>query len=314
MPGTCPYYGYLRLSSREGCMITSARTKNSPLKFIAFVYVLSIPFWLIGWLTESATKSTKVNIPTSALMAACPIIAALIFTYREKRRDGTKRLLARIFDFKRINRKAWYAPIILLMPVVSILAYAVMRIAGLPLPRDIYLPFQLLPVFIVVFFAGAIGEEVGWSGYVTGPLQERLGALGGSLTLGTAWAAWHVVPYLQAHNSITWIAWQCLATVGLRVLIVWIFNNTSSSVFAAIAFHTMVNVCDFMFPNYGSHYDPEVFAIIVAATVIIVVACWGPGTLAGYRRREDPTVSHNAEATARNDGVTAVRTDPGSSS
>src|ERR1700679_1244423 len=132
-------------------MITSARTKNSPFKFIAFVYVLSIPFWIIGWLTESAAKSTKVNIPTSALMAVCPIIAALFFTYRENGLDGSKRLLSRIFDYKRINRKAWYAPIILLMPIVSILAYAVMRITGFPLPRDIYLPFQLLPAFIVVF-------------------------------------------------------------------------------------------------------------------------------------------------------------------
>src|ERR1700679_2074147 len=106
-------------------MITSARTKNSPFKFIAFVYVLSIPFWIIGALTESATRSTKVNIPTSALMAVCPIIAASIFTYREKGRGGVKKLLARIFDYKRINRKTWYAPIVLLMPVVSILAYAV---------------------------------------------------------------------------------------------------------------------------------------------------------------------------------------------
>jgi uncharacterized protein len=63
-------------------------------------------------------------------------------------------------------------------------------------------------------------------------MQERLGALGAGLALGTAWAAWPVIPYIQAHNSISWIAWQCLATVGLRVLIVWIFNNTSKSVFA----------------------------------------------------------------------------------
>jgi hypothetical protein len=142
----------------------------------------------------------------------------------------------------------------------------------------------------------------------------RLGALGASLTLGTAWAAWHVIPYLQAHNSITWIAWQCLATVGLRVLIVWIFNNTSGSVFAAILFHSTVNVCDFMFPNYGSNYDPEVFAIIITVIATIVVARWGPGKLARYRGREDPAVGHNAKATARNDEVTAVRTDPGSSS
>jgi len=94
------------------------------------------------------------------------------------------------------------------MPIVSILAYAVMRITGLPRPRHVSLPFHLLPIFIVVFFAGAIGEEVGWSGYVTGPMQERLGALGAGLALGTAWAAWHVIPYIQAHNSISWIAWR----------------------------------------------------------------------------------------------------------
>jgi hypothetical protein len=87
-------------------MIVSTRTKNSPFKFIAFVYVLSIPFWIIGELTESATKSTKINIPTSALMAVCPIIAALIFTYRGTGPGGVKKLLARIFDYKRINRKA----------------------------------------------------------------------------------------------------------------------------------------------------------------------------------------------------------------
>lgn len=213
-------------------------------------------------------------------MAVCPIIAALIFMYREEGPGGAKRLLAKIFDYKRINRKIWYVPMILLMPVVSVLAYAVMRMTGSTLPRHIYLPFQLLPIFFVVFFVGAVGEEVGWSGYFIEPLQERLGALGASLILGTAWAAWHVVPYLQAHNSITWIAWQCLATVGLRVLIVWIFNNTFGSVFAAISFHTMVNVCDFMFPNYGSHYDPAVFAVIIAVIAAVVVARWGPGTLA----------------------------------
>jgi hypothetical protein len=58
-------------------MIASARAENSPLKFIAFVYVLSIPFWIVGALTESATTSTKV------------------FTYREKGPGGAKALLAR---------------------------------------------------------------------------------------------------------------------------------------------------------------------------------------------------------------------------
>ncbi len=127
---------------------TSAQMKKSPFKFIALVYVLSIPFWVIGALTESEGMAAKANIPVSALMAVCPVIAALIFTFREEGSGGAKRLLARILDYKRIDRKIWYLPIFLLMPVVAILAYAVMRIAGLPLPQNIYLPFKILPIFV----------------------------------------------------------------------------------------------------------------------------------------------------------------------
>ena len=264
-------------------MAVNTEAKRSPFRFIAFVYLLSIPFWIIGALTKFAGTATRINIPISALMAVCPVIAALVFTFREEGSGGVKRLLARIFDYKRIDRKIWYAPIFLLMPIVAILAYAVIRLTGLPLPLDIYLPFRILPVFFVVFFAGAAGEELGWSGYAISPMQERMGALNASLVLGTAWAAWHVIPYLQAHNSISWIAWQCLATVGLRVLIVWIFSNTSQSVFGAIVFHTMINVCDFMFPNYGSGYNPEVFAIIIGIIAAAVTILWGPETLARYR-------------------------------
>jgi len=43
-------------------------------------------------------------------------------------------LLKRTFDYKRISTKAWYAPIVLLMPGVMILTYGLMRLMGLPLP------------------------------------------------------------------------------------------------------------------------------------------------------------------------------------
>jgi len=264
-------------------MVANTQMKKSPFKFIVFVYILSIPFWIIGALTKSTGALTRVNIPVSALMAVCPVIAALIFTFREEGSGGAKRLLARTFDYKRIDRKIWYAPILLLMPVVAILAYAVMRLADSPLPQHIYLPFKILPIFFVVFFVSATGEELGWSGYAISPMQDRLGALNASLVLGTAWAVWHIIPYFQSHHSIAWVAWQCLATVGLRVLIVWIFNNTSRSVFGTIVFHAMINVCDFMFPNYGSAYNPEIFAIIIGIIATAVTILWGPGTLARYR-------------------------------
>ena len=162
-----------------------------------------------------------------------------------------------------------------------LLSYEVMRLLGRPLPEP-QIPFLAIPIFFLVFFIGAIGEEVGWSGYAIDPLQGRWGALQASLILGSVWAIWHVVPYIQAHNAPAWIAWQCLGTVGSRVIIVWLYNNTGKSVFVAILYHAMLNVSEFLFPNYGSHYDPAITGIIIIITAAIVTFFWGAKTLARY--------------------------------
>jgi membrane protease YdiL (CAAX protease family) len=262
-------------------MTTSASVKKSPLKFFVLVYVLALPFWLLGALAGDLTKAIPINLPISALMFVCPITAAVILTYREQKSRGVKQLLARIFDYKRTRQKIWYVPTILLMPVIMVLSYGVMRLVGMPLPEP-QIPFLAIPIFFLVFFIGAIGEEVGWSGYAIDPLQDRWSALQASLILGSVWAIWHVVPYIQAHNALAWIAWQCLGTVGLRVIITWLYNNTGKSVFVAILFHDMLNVSTFLFPNYGSHYDPAITGIIIIITAAIVTFLWGAKTLARY--------------------------------
>jgi len=42
----------------------------------------------------------------------------------------------------------------------------------------------------------------------------------------------------------------------------------------------MTNVAGSSFPNFGSHYDPVVTGAIAAAVAAVVVAAWGPATLA----------------------------------
>ena len=64
---------------------------------------------------------------------------------------------------------------------------------------------------------------------------------------------------------------------------VWVYNNTGRSVFATALFHAMGNVSTFLFPNYGSHYDPRITGPIIAFAAAIVTAVWGPRTLARYR-------------------------------
>lgn len=168
------------------------------------------------------------------------------------------------------------------MPLIYSLSYAVMRLTGLPLP-DPEIPILMAPVFFFMYFIAATGEELGWSGYAIDLMQKRWGALKASIILGLVWGIVHIIGDVQAHHPAKWILWQRLYSVALRILIVWIYNNSGKSVFAAILVHTMDNVCWSLFPNYGSGYNPFVTSMITWLTAIIAIFLWGPKTLARYK-------------------------------
>jgi uncharacterized protein len=152
-------------------MSASASSKKSLLKFFLLVFIISAPFWLMGAMGEQKLP-LPFNLPVGALVLVCPMIAALILVYRENGSDGVKQLLKRAFDFKRIKGNIWYVPIFFLMPSIMLLEYGLMKLMGVSIP-NFQFPVLMVPVFFVVFFIGAIGEELGWTGYATDPLQDR---------------------------------------------------------------------------------------------------------------------------------------------
>jgi hypothetical protein len=60
---------------------------------------------------------------------------------------------------------------------------------------------------------------------------------------------------------------------------------------AAIVFHATSNVSQFLFPNYGSHYDPFIAGLTLTLTAAGVAVLWGPETLARYRFGRLPSSS-----------------------
>lgn len=194
-------------------------------------------------------------------------------------------LLVKLVDVRRIRPASWYLPIVLLVPAVLLLSYGVMIFSGRPLPEP-DIPLSVVPVLVVAFLFAAACEEAGWSGYVLEPLQDRWGAAGAGAVLGVVWDAWHLVGwYVHAGHTATWTAGQFLGSVALRVLIVWLWNNTGRCIPAAVLFHAMINVGEFLFPNYGSHYDPVLTAALLGIVTALVVLLWGPRTLTRFRLR-----------------------------
>ena len=264
-----------RSSSDDNSVKSAAPRTKSPLTYIVLTFALSLPFWVVGGLTRLQLLPA---LPVSALGFVCPLGAAAILVYRENGLASVLVLLKRSFDFNRVTAKIWYLPTILLMLCVMVSSYVVMRLMGVALPAP-QVSFVATLILCVVFFIGALGEELGWSGYAIDPLQDRFGALGGALLLGMVWVVLHLIPLLSVQRSLTWIAWWSLSTMAYRVIITWLYNNTGRSVFIAALFHATINVTYFFFPIEGSYYDPRVTSLIVALTAAIIAIAFGPRTL-----------------------------------
>lgn len=250
---------------------------RSPFAYFALTFALSIPFWVAGALCH---LQLLPDIPVSALGLSSMAGAASILVFCESGSAGVAALWKRAFDLHRVSARSWYVPTLALMPAILALSWVVMRLGGVPVPAPVLSIGGTLALFVVLFVA-AVGEELGWSGYAIDPLRERLGALRAALVIGVVWAVWHVVPLLQAHRSVGFIAWWSLGTVALRVLLVWLYENTGRSVFVVVLAHTMWNLAWQLFPIDGSWYDPRVTSPITAAMAVWVVLRGGPSLRGG---------------------------------
>ncbi len=257
-----------------------APQQRSPTSFFVLVFGLTLPFWAVSAIVPAELLP---GLPVAAFAVVCPAIAALALSYRAGGIDAMTALAMRAFDFKSIGSPLWYAPILLVNPVISVLSFAIMRLTGgdIPLPQIAVLPTLVLAA---MFVAGAIGEELGWSGYAIEPMQRRLGALPASLLLGALWAVWHFVPLIEVGRSVEWIAWWSLGTVAARIIMVWLYNRTGRSVFALVLYHASSNLCWQLFPVHGSYFDPRINGLITAALALIIAL----STIVAWVATNDP--------------------------
>jgi membrane protease YdiL (CAAX protease family) len=254
---------------------TSGVWLGFPWTFFLAVFAVSVPLWVLGGLSSARLMP---GLPLSALMFISTAFIACFYAANTGGTVAMRRLLARSLDVRRIGSALWLFPSLLLMPGVLAASYAIMQVAKLPLPVPA-VPWSLAPALLLPFFLAAVAEELAWSATVLGPLQSRFGALPAALIIGVIWAAWHVVPLTQAHQSMSWVLGQSLSTVAFRVVLVWLYNNTGRSVFAVSVCHASFNLAWQLFPNRGSHYDPWIAGTVTGLVALIATFGWGAKTL-----------------------------------
>lgn len=258
--------------------------RRSLRNFLVLLFALSIPLWIVGSIVD---VQIFPGFNLYQLPLAMPMVTALILIYRENGKSGVIALLKRTYDFRNIKSKAWYLPMLLMIPSIGFIEYLVLRYSGVSIPPPQFSWATL--AYISVFFM-TYGEELGWTGYLIDPMQERWSALKSGILLGIVWAVIHFpILYINGYEY-EWLFWHGLYTVAARVLMVWIYNNAGKSMFAMALTHWAFGLFWTLWPVENLHraapfYDPRIMAITAIFYAVIVTLLWGSTTLAQYRYR-----------------------------
>ena len=89
---------------------------GSPFKFFLGVFMVAVPFWLIG---QYADLELLPGLPVSSLAVFCPVTVAAVLVYTAGGGGALVELLKRSFDVERIGSKIWYLPAGLLVPGIA---------------------------------------------------------------------------------------------------------------------------------------------------------------------------------------------------
>lgn len=172
-------------------------------------------------------------------------IAGIIMTAIEDGRAGLKLMLRRLLIW-RVGIGYWLFAFLFLVPAVLLGSMANTLFNGDPLSFSNMKPaLGVLPLFIIFFIVSGLGQELGWTGFLTPRLQARFGALTSCVIRAILSSLWHLplllysrrpLPALSDFPYSGWIAQKgFLVAMEVQILMflvpwsifyTWMFNNT----------------------------------------------------------------------------------------
>lgn len=102
------------------------------------------------------------------------------------------------------------------------------------------LPWQLTPWMPL----GALGEELGWRGYLHKRVDPAVSGLLSSILVGAFWGVWHVGLYA---NGFIYMAYFLLLMISYSVVIYSLVVDVAFNLLPAAIFHLMINLTNLVF-------------------------------------------------------------------
>ena len=185
---------------------------------------------------------------------------------------GARGIRAEVVERLRYRRGSapWLALAAITPAVATAFAVAAARFAG---DGAAFTPSQAIPFAIgMQIITGAVGEELGWRGFLLPRLRKHYGPVTAAWVMGSLWSLWHLpawfVPWLP-HQRFR-LHRRSFMTACFGVFMAFVFYRAGESVIATILAHLSLNIMTAM---GGVRLSSFVFWTTLA-TMFSVVAIW----------------------------------------
>jgi len=131
---------------------------------------------------------------------------------------------------------------------------------------------------IILSMATALGEEIGWRGFLVPELYKHLGFTKTSLIVGFIWGAWHLPILIFSDYNIgatSWYAATCFMTLVISISFIYTwFRIKSGSVWTSVILHASHNLflqqifTPLTEDNGNTEYFIDEFGIILPITTL----------------------------------------------
>ena len=219
--------------------------------FLILTFLWSWIFWIIGL----NYLSVGINLESIGKFLVFffvgvygPTISAIITTLFFDGLIGVFELIKKLFIWK-VPLK--YYVYLILLPLIFVIIGIVLysqfigEIGGFDKMAYLSIPTILL----AGLYAGPLGEELGWRGFLLSEFQKKNSNLKSAIIIGFIWFIWHIplwwAPFgtLVSGEPISLIPVITYFTmlICLSIIITWLVINSKGSVLIAILFHLSIN-------------------------------------------------------------------------
>jgi membrane protease YdiL (CAAX protease family) len=237
------------------------------------IFFLATFIWTWAFYTPIVISSkSPYQMPWMILLilgGAGPSIVGVVMAMLTSEKGKRGEYWRRCFSLKRISG-LWWVLIFLIFPLIYIVTILVDRATGAALPGMEQLkglmanPITWPLAAFISFMSGPWSEEFGWRGYALEPLLKRTGNIRGSIIMGMLWGVWHLPLFFM---PATWHGqmgfklagfWTfILMSIGLSLIMTWIYQNTNRSILAGMLLH------------FGSNFTGQLLAPISDRTEVV---------------------------------------------